>query len=174
MFTDEQDSQLVTQLSRPSGALSSKSRKKVVEVGRNSPCVEVPVESSRATSPHHLEQSSKTKQCGPTVIGKQPAVNQDMRSSGLQDPPVGLEPPEVRMDDTTRARAGTQTNVVPGAESRGETNVVRDNSYIGFEAAKNKEITPQRRKVPNKWKGRLRNHTRSRSLRTDDPQQGEV
>ena len=176
MFTDEQDSQLVTQLSRPSGALSSKSRKKVVEVGRNSPCVEVPVESSRATRPHHLEQSSKTEQCDefPTVIGKQPAVSQDMRSSGLQDPPFGLEPPEVRMDDSTRVIAGTQTNVVPGTESRGEADVVLDNGCIGFEAAKNKETRPRHGKEPNKWKGQLRNHTRTRSPRTDDPQQGEV
>ena len=77
------------------------------------------------------------------------------------------------MDDSTRARAGTQTNMVPGTESRGETDVVRDKSCIGFEAAKNKETRPRHGKEPNKWKGRLRNHT-TRSPRTDDPQQGEV
>ena len=60
VFTDEQESPLITQVSRPSGALSSKSCNKVVEVGRNSPCVEVPVESSRATSPHHLELKNRT------------------------------------------------------------------------------------------------------------------
>ena len=110
----------------------------------------IPQESSQETNPHCLDpssqnvQSSSVKQCDklPTVavgIDKQQSLSQDTRPNGLLDSPVGLEPPEVRMDDSTRPRAGTQTNEVPGAESRGETDVVRDNSCIGFEAAEDKE-----------------------------------